>query len=98
MGRDVRIAGGPIAPGLVLTAADADAARRGDIARCFAWRDPEPIAGDEIGAVHVETDRERLAKLARTGAEQPLVLDAAATAHQVNTDCRLERADEHRAG
>src|SRR5215203_2990556 len=96
MGGDMRISGDPVAPRVRLSAADADAAGAGDIAGRFTWRDPEPVAGDEIYAVQVETDGERLAELAWTRAEQPFVFDASARSHQVDAEHRLECADQHR--
>src|SRR5215216_4862932 len=98
MGGDMRISGDPVAPWVRLPAADADAAGAGDIAGRFTWRDPEPVAGQEIYAVQAENDGERLAELAWTRAKEPFFVETAADAHQVDADQRLARAKQHRTG
>src|SRR5918994_4642265 len=88
MGRDMRIVADPVAPGVFLATTDTDAAGCGDVARGLTRCDPEPVAGDEIGVMQVETDSERLAELAWARAEEPFFGKAAADAHEVNADHR----------
>src|SRR5262245_55289345 len=94
MGGDVRIAGCPESPRVLLTAADPDAARDGDILDGRARRDPEAIADGQVGSVHVETDPERLAEPAGTRAEKTWPIDAAPGAHEGDSANRLQRPDQ----
>ena len=51
---------------------------------------------DQVGAVELESDPQRLRELARPRAQVLDALDAAALAHQLDPLDRLERADQHR--